>query len=67
MRLKIDIDDALLNQALSCSKAKTVRELIHVALEEFIRIRKRKDLTELAGRIKLRKDYDHKAMRTFRG
>jgi Arc/MetJ family transcription regulator len=67
MRLKIDIDNALLNEAFSCSQARTVEELIHMALEEFIRIRKRKDLTELAGRIKLRKDYDHKAMRTLRG
>ncbi|MGB5421660.1 MAG: type II toxin-antitoxin system VapB family antitoxin [Desulfobacterales bacterium] len=67
MRLKIDIDDALLNQALSCSKAKTVRELIHVALEEFIRLKKRKDMSELASQIKFSKDYDYKAMRTLRG
>ena len=67
MRLKIDIDDALLNEAFSCSKAKTVTELIHEALKEFIRIKKRKDLTELAGHIQFRKDYDHKAMRTLRG
>jgi Arc/MetJ family transcription regulator len=67
MRLKIDIDNELLNEAFSCSKSKTVKELIHEALNEFIRLKKRKDLTELAGRIKLRKDYDHKAMRTLRG
>jgi hypothetical protein len=29
MRLKIDIDDALLNKAFSRSKARTVEELIH--------------------------------------
>ena len=55
MRIKIDIDKALLNEAFSCSKARTVEELIHEALKEFIRIRKRKDLTELAGRIQFRK------------
>ena len=67
MRLKIDIDDALMNEAFSCSTARTVEELIHETLEEFIRIRKRKDLTEIAGRIQFIKDYDHKAMWTLRG
>jgi Arc/MetJ family transcription regulator len=67
MRLEIDIDDALLNEAFSFSKAKTVTELIHEALSEFIRLKKRKDLTELAGQIQFSKDYDHKAMRTLRG
>jgi Arc/MetJ family transcription regulator len=67
MRLKIDIDDALLNEAISCNKAKTIKGLIHEALKEFIRLKKRKDLTELAGQIKFSEDYDHKVMRTLRG
>ena len=67
MRVKIDIDKVLLNEAFSCSKASTVEELIHETLEEFIRIRKRKDLSELAGRIRFRKNFDHKKMRTLRG
>ena len=66
MLLKIDIEDALMNEAFACSKAKTQKELIHEALKEFIRIRKRKDLTELAGKVQFRKDYDHKALRTLR-
>ncbi len=67
MRTNIDIDDALLNEAFSFSDAKTKKELIHEALNEFIRIRKRKDLTELAGKVQFKKDYDHKALRTLRG
>ena len=67
MRIKIDIDKVLLNEAFTCSKASTVEELIHEALEVFIWIRRRKDLTELAGRIQFRKDYDHKALRTLMG
>ena len=67
MHLKIDIDDALLNEAFSFSKARTVEELIHEALKEFIRLKKRKDLTELAGRIHFSNNYDHKTMRTLRG
>jgi Arc/MetJ family transcription regulator len=66
MRTNIDIDDALLTEAFSFSEAKTKKELIHEALKEFIRIRKRKDLTELAGRIQFRKGYDHKTLRTLR-
>ena len=67
MRTNIDIDDALLEEAFSFSKAKTKKDLIHEALMAFIRLKKRKDLTELAGQIQFRKDYDHKALRTLRG
>ena len=67
MRTNIDIDDALLNEAFSFSDAKTKKELIHEALKEFIQIRKRKDLNELAGHIWCSKNYDHKKMRTLRG
>ena len=67
MHFKIDIDKALLNEALLCSKARTVEELIHEAFKEFIRLKKRKDLTELAGRIHFDNNYDHKTLRTLRG
>jgi hypothetical protein len=66
VRVKIDIEDAIIDEASTCSTAITVEELIHEALEEFIRIKKREDLTELAGRIQFRKDFDYKAMRTPR-
>jgi len=52
MRTNIVIDDDLLNEAFSVSNARTKKGLIHEALTEFIRIKKRKDLTELAGSIK---------------
>ena len=67
MRFIIDIDETLLNEAFSCSKSKTVKELIHEALSEFIRLKKRKDLTALAGHIQFSKNYDHKKMRMLRG
>ena len=67
MRTNIDIDDALLSEAFSFSNAKTKKDLIHEALSEFIRLKKRKDLTELAGRIRFSKNYDYKKMRTLRG
>jgi Arc/MetJ family transcription regulator len=66
MRTNIVIDDDLLNEAFSVSDARTKKDLIHEALTEFIRIKKRKDLTELAGSIEFYKNYDHKKMRKLR-
>jgi Arc/MetJ family transcription regulator len=67
MRTNIEIDDELLAQAFSVSRLRTKKELIHEALKEFIRLKKRKDLTELAGFIQFYKDYDHKKLRETRG
>lgn len=67
MRTNIDIDDKLLEQAFSVSKLRTKKELIHEALKAFIRLKRRKDLTELAGFIEFHKDYDHKKLRETRG
>ena len=67
MRTNIVIDDELLQEAFALSGAKTKKDLIHEALREFIRLKKRKDLTELAGKIKFHKNYDHKQLRKLRG
>lgn len=67
MRTNIDIDDELLGQAFSVSRMRTKKDLIHEALRELIRLKKRKDLAELAGLIEFREGYDHKKMRETRG
>jgi Arc/MetJ family transcription regulator len=67
MRTNINIDDDLLKQAFSLSNVRTKRELIHEALREFIRLKGRKDLTELAGFIEFDKNFDHKNLRKTRG
>jgi Arc/MetJ family transcription regulator len=67
MRTNIDIDDALLEEAFSVSAVRTKKELIHEALKEFIRLKKRKDLTELAGLVQFSNDFDHKKVRETRG
>ncbi|MGD9360748.1 MAG: type II toxin-antitoxin system VapB family antitoxin [Desulfobacterales bacterium] len=67
MRTNIVIDDELLNEAFSVSNAKTKKDLIHEALKEFIRLKKRKDLTKLAGAVKFHKNYNHKKLRKLRG
>ena len=67
MRTNIVIDDELLSEAFSVSNARTKKDLIHEALKEFIRLKKRKDLTELAGAIRFHKNYNHKKLRKLRG
>ena len=67
MRINIDIDEELLDQAFSVSRLRTKKALIHEALKEFIRLRRRKDLTELAGFIQFHEGYDHKKLRETRG
>lgn len=67
MRTNIDIDEQLLDEAFSVCRARTKKDLIHEALREFIRLKKRKDLTELAGSIQFHKGYDYKKLRKTRG
>ncbi len=66
MRTNIVIDENLLEEAFSVSEAKTKKDLVHEALRELVRLRKRKDLTELAGTVDFYKDFDHKKLREMR-
>jgi Arc/MetJ family transcription regulator len=63
MRTNIVINDDLLDEAFSVSESRTKKGLIHEALQELIRIRKIKDLTELAGEIEFHKGFNHKKLR----
>lgn len=67
MRTNIVIDEKLLREAFSVSEARTKKDLIHEALRVLVAVRKRRDLTELAGKINFIDDYDHKALRKMRG
>ena len=67
MRTNIVPDDELVQQGLALTGMRTRRELVHLALSELVRRRRRKDLPDLAGKVKLRPDFDHKAMRRVRG
>jgi Arc/MetJ family transcription regulator len=66
MRTNIVIDDDLLAEAFSVSDVRTKKDLVHEALKAFIKLNKRKDLTELAGAISFYKGYDHKKLRILR-
>jgi Arc/MetJ family transcription regulator len=67
MRTNVVLDEKLLNEAFSVSQAQTKKDLIHEALRVLILVKKRKDLTELAGKIDFVEDYDHKELRKMRG
>ncbi|MGH9366335.1 MAG: type II toxin-antitoxin system VapB family antitoxin [Thermoanaerobaculia bacterium] len=66
MRTNIVLDDALLEEAFRHSGAKTKKGLVHEALRELIRVRSRRSLRELKGRIRFAEGYDHKKLRTAR-
>ena len=64
MRTNVVLNDELVDEAFKYSKIiATKRELIEVALKEYVNSRKRKNIKELRGKIKFRENYDYKAMR----
>jgi len=64
MRTNVVLNDELVNEAFKYSQTiSTKRELIETALKEYVDNRKRKNISELRGKIKFREDYDYKEMR----
>lgn len=63
MRTNIVLDDKLIKEAFKLSDSKTKKDLIHEALELYIKLKQRKDLRDLKGKIKFADDYDHKKLR----
>jgi len=63
MRTNIVLDDNLVKEAFRHAPVKTKRELVDLALREFVATRKRRDLRELVGKIKLDPSYDYKKAR----
>ena len=66
MRTNIVLDDDLMQEAFSLTGIRTKRELVHTALKELVRRYRKRDLSDLAGKIRLRDDFDHKDMRRTR-
>lgn len=63
MRTNIVIDDALMKEAMSLSRLRTKRVVVHKALEEYVLSLKKKDLREIQGKIHLADGYNYKKMR----
>ena len=66
MRTNIVLDDDLVKEAFRLSGARSKKDLVHEALRELVRLRGRRSLKGLKGKIRFREDYDYKALRTSR-
>jgi Arc/MetJ family transcription regulator len=66
MRTNIDLDDALVDEAMKLSGAKTKKEVVDLALRALIKSKQRKDLLDLVGHVTVPDDYDYKALRAGR-
>ena len=51
MRTNVEIDDALMQEALRLSGLKTKRAVIDAALRMFVRVQRQADILELAGKV----------------
>jgi Arc/MetJ family transcription regulator len=66
MRTNIVLDDDLVKEAFRHSSAKTKKGLVDEALRELVRVRRRRSLKDLKGRIRFAEGYDYKKLRTTR-
>jgi Arc/MetJ family transcription regulator len=66
MRTNIVLDDKLVEEAFAVTGLRTKKELVHLALIELVRGRRKKDLLDLAGQIRFRKGFSHKSVREMR-
>jgi len=63
MRTNIVIDDMLLAEAFKYTDLKTKKDLIHLALQEFVDNHKKLSLLDLKGSIVFLDGYDYKKSR----
>ena len=63
MRTNIDINDNLIKEAFKISSASTKKELVNLALKEFIDSHNKKNLLDIQGKIEFHDNYDYKRMR----
>jgi Arc/MetJ family transcription regulator len=63
VRTNIVLDDELVEEAFRLADVKTKRELVDLALREFVANRRRRDIRELRGKIKFHPGYDYKKLR----
>jgi Arc/MetJ family transcription regulator len=66
MRTNIDLNDELIAEAMRVAGVHTKKEAVELGLRALIEARKKKDLTDLAGKIKFVDNYDHKKLRRTR-
>lgn len=63
MRTNIVLDEELVDEAMRYANVRTKRELVDLALREFVATRRRRDVSELFGKVQIDPDHDYKALR----
>lgn len=63
MRTNVAVDDSLVKEALSMTFVKTKKELVNLALREFVEHHRKKNLLEIRSKIEFHPDYDYKKLR----
>jgi Arc/MetJ family transcription regulator len=66
MQITLNLDEALIDEALRLTDLSTQEELLTLALRELVQSRQQKNLLDLAGQIHFLPDFDHKALRETR-
>ncbi len=64
MRTNIVIDDALMDEAMTLSGAKTKREAVELGLKTLVRLKRQEEIRRFRGRLRWEGDLDE--MRTER-
>lgn len=66
MSTNLNIDDALLTEALRLGGKKTKRETVNEALEEYVRRRKQQGIIKLFGKVDFDPKFEYKKSRRRR-
>ena len=66
MRTNIVIDVDLISKAMEISQLTTKKEVVNLALQEFVSNHSRLNLMDLKGQIKFADGYDHRTLREGR-
>jgi Arc/MetJ family transcription regulator len=66
MASNLNLDDALIEEAVKLSGKKTKRETVNAALAEFVSRRKQRRILELFGKLEWDPRYDYKKERNRR-
>ncbi|NNM59801.1 MAG: type II toxin-antitoxin system VapB family antitoxin [Legionellales bacterium] len=66
MRTNIVLDDKLVKEAFSFVDVSTKKELIDIALREFVNNHRRAQLLTLRGQVHIEESYDYKTLRQER-
>ena len=64
MRTNIVLDEALIKEAFRYAAVRTKKELVDLALREYIENHRRKDIRDLREKVKIDPQYDYKSARS---